>query len=368
MKNLMAMLIGCFLVSGCASPSLKKQSEALTPKLASFTLLHQSNRQGSLGPCGCHYNPIGGIDREYNALKAIRALNRPSLFVDAGNLFALPNTKIKTSLLQKKAQVIRDLLNVSGLKILAPGPDDYALGFEFLQDLSKGARFSWVSSNVFSLATHQTAFKPFHIEQVGDLKIAVLSMSSPKELKVTGLEIREPKQVIQAWTEKLRPQSDLIIVLSQLPFKDMEAILNDLDVDIIVSADKKVMSENAFSMRNHKTLVLENSNHGYRLGQLNLELYLPQQGFYSLTELKGFDEQIAFYEKRLKNKKLAQNKADRLELAKLYEEKKNYAILGRTAYEHDLIRLDPERFGSPNEVSKMVDAYRAELKKAALSE
>src|SRR5262245_19767821 len=51
------------------------------------TVLYSGSRGGKLEPCGCRSLNLGGIDREAEMERAIRAINQAIVQVDAGGFF-----------------------------------------------------------------------------------------------------------------------------------------------------------------------------------------------------------------------------------------------------------------------------------------
>jgi len=347
------------LLAGCAS-----QPPRVAPKQAVFTILHQSNRQGTLEPCGCEVNPFGGIDREKNAVEQFKNEGNALFYVDAGNTFFATERKGSASHYVAKAKNLVGMLNVAGLDVLSPGPIDYETGIDSLRDISKKAQFPFVSTNVVD-ASGKTIFAPYALIEKKGLIIAFVSATPPSSgtsgYTVQAIETSLPKTI-----KEVRTKSDVVVLLSQMGINQNETLAKTLDVDIIVGADPSRSSDTAFSLEHGKTLLVDTASYGYRLGKLDVDLRLPFVGF---SSPKAIEQNLAIIKgAETIAKAKPRDKTRQAYVASLKAQSQMALIPGGSNYQHALIALDKKRFGTPNEVTQLLDQDKKEARLRSLSE
>lgn len=303
------------LLSGCVSKRVVEE------KQVAMTLLHQSNRSGVVSPCGCHANPIGGVDREANAVRMIRAEGQPVFYAEAGNSFVPRARKAGLEHYADKAPAIVDMLNETGIEVLAPGPTDLNLGVETLRKLQARAKFPFVSTNVKD-KDGKSLFESYVILEKKGLKIAFVSMTPPERVSDPRLKVADPVTAIQDIIGTLREKADIVVALSQLEAKRDEDLINTLGVEVIVGADPLVAVNRALPGKGDKTLLVDGADQGQKIGRLDLNLALPFKSF-------GPDS---------------------------------------SRFEHGLVELDEKRFGAKNNLSKLVEREVQRQHKKALGE
>lgn len=328
-------------------------------KHAEVTLVFQSNRLGVLEPCGCHSNPIGGIDREANALAGLKREARTVLYVDAGNLLAPEGAEKRRSHFQDKATFLTETLDGLGLDVLAPGPQDFALGSDFLRSLALKSKFAWVSSNVLTPAS-VPFFSPYKLVQKNGIVFGIISIADPS-VKIEGFQVLGADETLKKWLPDVSRQADVIVVLSQLPIEQNEQLAEKHpEIQIVVGADAKYTADEAFWV-NGKTLVLDPHINGFMMGRLDLDLNLPFQGFYSPKVVQANAARLQSLEA-----KLAANPSDKALAQEVETIKKRdsvAAIPNGSQYRHELIKLDPTRYGQKNAISKQVEAFKETVRK-----
>ncbi len=98
--------------------------------------------------------------------------------VDAGD--AIKNDDI-CSLNAGKAVV--DIMNAVGYDYAVPGNNEFGYGMEAFLDLSETkANYKYTSSNFYYLATADSVFEPYYIEDAGDYQIAFVGITTPETI------------------------------------------------------------------------------------------------------------------------------------------------------------------------------------------
>ena len=115
-----------------------------------LSLVFSNNVQGFVGPCGCAYNPKGGLDRRLEFLKTKNYLhNSSAIVVDGGNAL-FPNLRLdegQEKVLKEKAQVILQAHQLMGLSVANVGHLDLAAGLDFLRN-SAPKDYPFLSTNL----------------------------------------------------------------------------------------------------------------------------------------------------------------------------------------------------------------------------
>jgi len=144
-----------FLFSQCSGLVEKMEGEEYEKEfeirdgVSEFSMVFSGNVNGETHPCGCRNFPLGGIPQVAGALKKIEK-KHPVLFVDAGDTF-FPSATVPESMKDSHlfiARKIHDFYNKMGLKYMVFGDQDLAYGFNFLEELSKTASYTFLVSNL----------------------------------------------------------------------------------------------------------------------------------------------------------------------------------------------------------------------------
>ncbi len=357
------VLIPFLVLISCSSQPTKVAHVA--PARTVFTILHASNRQGTLEPCGCEKNPFGGIDREKNAVERFRSEGNALFYVDAGNTFLDAKANKPTSRHHKdKAKNIIGMLNTIGLDALSPGPIDYTMGLDSLKELAQSSQFPFVSTNVVD-SSGNTPFSPYALIEKKGLIIAFVS-ATPSVPENSGASVKSLESVLPQTIQELRKKSDVVVLLSQMGMEQDDTLAKSLDVDIIIGSDPSHSSDTPFVLEKGKTLLVDTSNYGYRLGKLDIDLRLPFAGFSSskaiaenLSLIKVAEKYAAAKPKDLKRQEY---------VASLKRKSLVTPIAGGSDFQHQMIPLDQKHFGQPNEVSKLMQQSKKQIRLRSLSE
>jgi len=177
-------------------------------------------------------NPLGGLARKAKWLDEHEKDWSSSLLLDSGDLFC-ERAVVKDDerpLLWGRAQVYVDVYNQMGHVAQGIGDRDLALGVDKLLELSKRAKFPFISSNIVHADTGAPVFKPRLVVNRAGVKVGLLGLLTPKfaasagTMKDNGIQIQDPIAAAQAQVSALRNEgAQIILVLSHLT--DDEAAL-----------------------------------------------------------------------------------------------------------------------------------------------
>jgi len=340
--------------------------KAAKPK-AGLTLVYQVNRESEIEPCGCETNPYGGMDREFNALEELRKLN-DVLYVDGGNTLAPILMTAGIDYYRDKAKALVQMLNKNGLSVFAPGPTDYALGAEFLRELQNEAQFKFVSTNVID-EQGRPLFAPYQLVERDGIVYGVVSIT-PETVKGDGIKVEHYMKALDKWLPEVRRKSDFIIALSQLGDNEKEKALAKEypDIQVWVGSDAKMTLHEAIWVNDGKSILVDGHQHGYQLGKLSLKLNFPFKGIYSPEQVEKNQDRMQRAQKRLKVAEKDTHKLRIQNRIKMLKTMELEPIAGGSKYNHELIKLDKERYGKPNEVTELITKEKERVRQKALQE
>ena len=146
---------------------------------------------------------------------------------------------------------IIDLMNELGFDVATFGNHEFDGGREFLRDMMKNYRFEVVCANI--RGTEKGMFPevaPYTIKSVGGLRIGFLGVVTNfqnrhpegNDASFVGLEFPDAFEAAEAGVKKMKPRSDVSVVLSHLGCKFDTVLLNRVtDFDVMISGHTHLM-------------------------------------------------------------------------------------------------------------------------------
>lgn len=213
----------------------------------------------------------GGFSRIVSIIKDIRKSNTNTLLFDGGDTFhgTLP-------LIHSKGEAIVPILNKMGFNAMV-GHWDFAYGPQQLKNIVSQLNYPILGINVYG-EDNSLFLPPYIIEEVEDLKIAVIGICSniidktmPKQFS-EGLKITDGSKELPGYIQKVKEEgANLIILLSHNGFPQDAALLSETNgVDICLSAHTHNRLYEAIKINN--TIVIQCGCHGSFLGHMELNI------------------------------------------------------------------------------------------------
>ena len=210
-----------------------------------------------------------------------RETRRESLLLDSGDLFFDRYRKeIRAEAVtaqSEKAHLILKCYNLLGYDAMGIGDDDLSLGKDFLVDLSKNAGFPFISSNLMDKETGEALFKTHVIKETWGLRIGIFSLLSPyffsgeSDPRTRGIVFREPFEEAKRILGKIRPETDLVVLLSHLGYTaDIELAGTVPGIDVILGAHSGLSLP--YPIRIKDTIIVRVGSKGLHVGELHLQL------------------------------------------------------------------------------------------------
>jgi len=169
-----------------------------------------------------------------------------------------------------------DFANLVNLDGLGLGEQELALGKENWDRLKKQAKFPLVLSNLVD-AEGKPFFTPSLILNRGGLKIGVLALISPSLFpgSVTaafpGLRLKDPIATAQDLVKELKPQVDLIVLLSHLGMEADEKIPVQVEgINLIIGSHPGMQLFSPIEIKD--TLIVQTGEQGKYIGRLDFKV------------------------------------------------------------------------------------------------
>ncbi len=176
-------------------------------------LIFSHNINGETQPCGCRKFPLGGLEQVAGHFHQV-SLKSPLIYIDTGDML-FPSPVLPSHVHSSMEFTANKLIEASeelGLKMFVPGDQDFALGIDWLAQVSRRVSFTFVLSN----ATSQNPLKskPFVRITVGDKKFLFLGILDPELLNSQEASyFQSPQAALEATLKSAAPSTDEIVIL-----------------------------------------------------------------------------------------------------------------------------------------------------------
>ena len=288
------------------------------------------------------------------------------LMVDAGDLlfkkFAgpVPENELKTA--TQKAHLIVESLNLMGYHALGIGDDDLTPGKDFLVEISKKAKFPFLSSNLFDEASGKPLFQPYLIKEIQGLKIGIFSLLSPDfflnpaDPRMKGVLIRSPMETVNQVLKELQPRVNFILLLSHLGYtKDMELAQNVPGIHLIVGGHTGMNLSYAPVIKN--TILLQTASKGMYAGRMDLTLSSKELTFYNVVSKQRLETNLNHLKSKLALPGLPEGEKPQLLRSSEQAERTLAQFKGKNEFTNVILPLNDGIKDHPD-IQKMVEEHK----------
>ncbi len=264
----------------------------------------------------------------------------------------------------QKAKLMIESFNLMGLDVMAVGDDDLSLGKEFLVEISKEAKFPFISSNIFDEDTEKPLFEPYLLKEIGGIRIGIFSLISenlflnPNDPRKKGLKIGNPSDVAKKIIDEIKPKVDLIILLSHLSYpKDIELTQSIKGIGIIFGSHLGMNLSTPPILNN--TIILQSSPRGMYGARIEIFLNNNQASFYNLSTKREFERRIHYINQKL-SQQLPEAERTQLLSAKNEYEKTIKGFSGKNGFS---VSIDPlhNQIKEDEEIKRLIDNYKTKF-------
>jgi 5'-nucleotidase len=232
------------------------------------------------------------LARRATAIKQMREVFKGLVLVlDAGSSLMGQWVSLKTE--GESTAVAMDLMGYDALTV---GRMDLYAGIEKLQALAEKVDFAILSNNLVSQADGKLYFQPYTTVERNGKTVAIIGVSDQEVLSAPGVQkaasLLEPIAATQEYVEQLRPQVDLVVVLSHLGLELDRQMAEQVEgIDLIVGGyDRKLMQQ---ADRVGNTLIIQQGYRGEWLGGLRVGYDASGQILAFQAEIITLDDNFA---------------------------------------------------------------------------
>ncbi|MBW2038563.1 MAG: hypothetical protein JRI46_03065 [Deltaproteobacteria bacterium] len=239
-------------------------------------------------------------------IKEIKKAGGDLLILDAGDLlFKRYVTPSLSASLQKEAlldaKLMVEAFNLMGCDAVGIGDYELTLGAKAFAELKKRAKFPFVSSNVIFKDGRRMPV-PYVIKRAGGLRWGIFSLLSANlssTSKTREWKVLDPLEKGREVVKKLKKKADLIILLADMPLKELRALLSQLQGIAIVVAGHS-SSGMRRPMQVGQTIVVRSYGLGRYLGMLDLYLKDPKASFVDEARIMTLERDLAVVNNKIK--------------------------------------------------------------------
>ncbi|MEM8547805.1 MAG: bifunctional UDP-sugar hydrolase/5'-nucleotidase [Pseudomonadota bacterium] len=157
---------------------------------------------------------IGGVAELATLVQSVRAGSDVFFLFDAGDIF--------TGTLAKRTQgaVSFDLLGLMGYDAMVIGNHEFEYGWQVLADQKNRVPFPVLGANLFYRGTTHPYAQPWTIIERDGIRVGVIGVMGQDAAtalipsNIAGVTVLPPVEVLRPLVAKLRPQCDVIVVLT----------------------------------------------------------------------------------------------------------------------------------------------------------
>ncbi len=192
-----------------------RYDEVLTPAGASQgVVLLSHNINGETEPCGCNKFPLGGLEQVAGLMHREKS-RAPVLYVDTGDTFfpspTLPEHVHASH--RHTADTLASALGQLGLDYYVPGDQDFALGIEWLEQLSSQAPYKFLLANLRPGVTKLKAM-PWVKVRMGAKNLVLIGVLDPELLSPPhAAAFTPPAPAIASALKDADPEKEDIVIL-----------------------------------------------------------------------------------------------------------------------------------------------------------
>ncbi|OGP89461.1 MAG: hypothetical protein A2157_13450 [Deltaproteobacteria bacterium RBG_16_47_11] len=262
----------------------------------------------------------------------------------------------------EKAHLMIESLNLMGYDALGVGDDDLTLGKGFLTEISKKAKFPFLSSNLMDGESGKLIFQSHIIKEFNGLRVGIFSLispdsfSGPNDPRLKGLMIQNPVETAQRMVKELKSNTDLIILLSHLSYpKDVEMAQTVPGIQIIVGSHTGVSLSYPPIVKD--TIILHTPLRGMYAGRFDITFYSRESGFYNVATKRSFENNLPNLKLRLNAKEISQAEKEQYQKIIGDIERSLKQLQGKNEFSNLIIPLH-EQFKDHPEISRLIEDFR----------
>ncbi len=357
-----AILISFLFFFIGASPSIGKET--------ALTLIYTSNTLGEVEPCGCpEGGDNGGLPRRSHYFKTVKEEAKNLLILDGGDAliisyFSQPSEREKA---RKRAAFVLRLYEALGYRAVNIGDTDLGLGIEYLTNLQRNSKMTFLSANLKDKKTEKPVFKPYLIEEIEDIKIGILGLITAEippniQKQLKDYFIENPIKAAAETINRFMSSCDHIVALAHLNPPEIESLAKEVPrVSIIIGGNDRSFM---FRKQMHRSIYVQTDAFGAHVGRMNLKLLTGSNEFVDVLPRAMVQENIGEVQKKVEDPQYAKE----IEKLKAMERQLNEQLNkmpsteGKNTFENHLPLMHPG-LKSDLEIEKLINSSRDQLRR-----
>ena len=235
---------------------------------ASLFILHTNNTNGALENCYCPDHPLGSIEKRSLYINDFINSNPRTIVLDAGDFFTMSKKLLKDSLVCEAYATIP----YDGILL---GDQELTRDENFLNDVLPKLESSIILSNLE--APSLSFVRKYKVIKRGGLSIGVIGILGGNAMKYYPKDIRDsivltdPASTVNEIVKRIRPRTDVIILLSHQGFDQDQVLAKSLKgVNIILGAHSQTVPKEPVIIND--ILISQAGREGYYVGLIELKL------------------------------------------------------------------------------------------------
>ena len=235
---------------------------------ASLFILHTNNTNGALENCYCPDHPLGSIEKRSLYIQDFINANPRTVVLDAGDFFTMSQKLLKDSLVCEAYATIP----YDGILL---GDQELTRDEKFLNTVLPKLESSIILSNLES--PNLSFVRKYKVIKRGGLSVGVIGVLGRNAMKYYPEDIREsiiltdPASTVNEIVKKIRPRTDLIILLSHQGFEQDKVLAKSLKgVNVILGAHSQTVPKEPIIVND--ILISQAGREGYYVGLIELKL------------------------------------------------------------------------------------------------
>ena len=288
---MLKFLVTIALITSC-SRFVKMADESYHEKIDIKTgadhvkVVFSHNINGETHPCGCRKFPLGGLPQAAGYLHEAKQ-DSNVIYVDSGDML-FPSNNVPHSLIDSikfTADNLTKAQDTLGLRFFTPGDQDFALGLNYLADLSKSSKFSFLITN----AKESLAIKsiPYSHTKIGDTNLVFLGIVNPDLLnRDTSSHFEDPltslkKKLEEIQIQKYEGNPPKLILLSHAGMDFDKMLASKLpQLDWIIGSHSQAYLKEPETVGNVKIAQVLSRNH--YMGEIKIPFNSQKSSSYKL--------------------------------------------------------------------------------------
>ncbi|MCS7301001.1 MAG: bifunctional metallophosphatase/5'-nucleotidase [Fimbriimonadales bacterium] len=279
-----------------------------------LTILHTNDIHGHLLPFSypesfdpqsplagmTHRANIGGVARRATLIRQLREQLQPypALVIDAGDY--MDGTPFS---LEFRGEADVATMNACGYDYATLGNHEFSNPLDQVLRLVNMSQFKTVCANLRYRDTGEPLVPPYHIAQIGELRVALFGLVITDTQNYRGarerVQVTDPFEAARQLVPQLRQQADVVILISHLGIGDDERLAREVPgIDVIVGGHSHTrLAEPRFVEWQQKapanlggTVIVQAHQWGGELGRLDLLFWRDYDT--NRLELVGYKGQL----------------------------------------------------------------------------